>query len=471
MDLTGLTARIIAQKIRENKLTPLTLVEHYLERIERLNPSINALRFVNKKQALKLARERTAEAKNGQIRGRLHGLVFCVKDHIDVEGLPRSEGSPGTVKDRSDSSASVVSRLFHEGAICIGKSNMAELGKSYTTQNPLYGRTNNPFDLEYSPGGSSGGDAAAVAAGFADFAISSDAGGSIRLPANFCGLFGLYNTPGVISNAGLTSYSHTTSLLFRSLGPITKSLEDLALINQVITGFDPAYPFSIPLNTQLHETENFPRKFAYFTSLNGVPCEKDINVSIDNCVKLLESKGYQAEEYCPSIFAETLETYVILGAQADLILSDLNAEAGLKTEAEGPAMQTLRKRISEELPSLTTETLMLAWHSISKLRYQTIPLFQKYAFILSPVAAISATKHGVSKFSLLGKERRSEEVFQFASAANVLGLPALAFPTGKTSQGLPTGLQLIGPRFSERRMISVLRSIEMVGRNGPPPLN
>jgi len=470
MDLSSFTARTIAQKIRENKLSPLTLVQYYLERIERLNPALNALCFVNKDEALKLARDRAAEAKSGAIRGRLHGLVFVVKDHIDVAGLPRSEGSYNTFQDCSNRSSSVISRLQEEGAICIGKSNMAELGKSYTTQNPIHGRTNNPFNQDYSPGGSSGGDAAAIAAGFADFAIASDSGGSIRMPANFCGLFGLYSTPGLVSNAGLTSYSHTASQLFRSLGPITKSLEDLALINQVIAGFDPADPFSMPGDTKLEAPEQYPKKFAYFTSLNGISCEEEIKSSLQSCVKLFESQGYEAEEHSPSVFAEAFESFIILGAQADLMLSDLTArlEGKLLEDREGAPLQILRKRINEELPPLTAERLLWVWKTVSRLRYESARLFENYAFILSPVAAVSALKHGVAKFSLFGVEKKSEEVFQFASAANVLGLPAIAFPTGQTNEGLPIGLQLMGPRFSEKRIISILRSAGIVERQVRP---
>lgn len=457
------SARSAALEIRSGALKPEALLEFHLSQIDRLNPRINALRYINRAESMKLAEQRSKEAKAGKILGRAHGVVFTAKDSIDVAGLPRSDGSLVGAVDAAANNASIVDKLMREGAICIGKTNMAEYGKSYFTENPLFGITNNPFNILFSPGGSGGGDAAAVASLFGYFGLGADAGGSIRIPANFCGLFGLHPTRGAISSGSLTRFSHTTSQLFRGLGPITRTLDDLELLWSLLSGFDSKDPYSIS-RAPGSETKR-KKRFAFFTELNGASCDVEIAAALCETNARLEEVGYRGEEYLPSPWKFCKEPFIILAAQAALMVEDaVSKKDGYPRDLtkEGTSMKQLRARIAKELPPLTAERVLDAWYTVDKLRHEVAPVFEKYDFILSPVTATLPPKHGATSFEVNNRSLQSQDVFQFASAVNVLGLPAISFPTGLSKAGLPIGLQLIGPRLSEVFLLEVLREAEFL---------
>ena len=229
MSVKNLDIRHLKQDLRAKKLSVSQIYQEHLALIKKSNSTIKALTYTNE-QLDSTAVLLDSEIQKNKSRGRLHGIFFCAKDHIDVENYPASKGNKFTAIKKSDHSANVIKRLLAEGALCIGKSNMSEYGRSYHSLNPDFGLTLNPLDNNYSAGGSSGGDAAAVAAGFCSFAIGSDTGGSVRIPANFCGLYSLYPTIGTVSQAGMSYYPHSVSALTRSVGPICKSLADLELI-------------------------------------------------------------------------------------------------------------------------------------------------------------------------------------------------------------------------------------------------
>src|SRR4051794_10668245 len=227
-ELVSASAMELARRIRAREVSALGVVQAYLERIVAVNPQINALVQITADQALDAARAADTALARSEIRGPLHGVPFTVKDVVEVAGVVSAAGLSERADFRPTADAVVVTRLRAAGAILLGKTNCPPGGGGGFTDNPVYGRTNNPYQLAYSPGGSSGGEAAAVAAGMSPLGVGSDSGGSIRLPAHFCGVAGLKPTNGRIPNTGV--FNHPGGLFSdprTQIGPLARSVEDL----------------------------------------------------------------------------------------------------------------------------------------------------------------------------------------------------------------------------------------------------
>jgi amidase len=459
-DFSKLSALQTAHQIKSGKISSTDILEFHLAQIDKHNKNFNALSYVAKENAIKQINQLDKEAKSKKFRGRLHGLCFTAKDNIPVTGLPRSDGNPQTFEQQANNNSALVEKLIYEGAVCIGKANMAEYGKSYYSDNPIYGKSHNPFKKDHSPGGSGGGDAAALCLNFSQFGLGADSGGSIRVPANFCGQFALYPTRGVFSTSGLRQIEHTVYSLLHCPGILSKSIEDLELLFSVLKGYDSSDPNSVPHQDFYTYSTNKTGQFAYFSCLNGVKVDSEIKSSLEQCVESLERRGLKAKEITPPAFAEAYEIFIILAGQTGLTIEDKIASISGNPRdltKEGVLMQNLRKRLSTELPPLSVETLLLAWWRVSSLRKSITSFFNDYDFVLSPVSATQPPQYYTSEYIIDGSSYQSQQVFQFASSVNVLGLPAVAFPTTLSNKGFPLGLQLIGPRFSERFLMNTLQ--------------
>lgn len=459
IDFTRLSAQKAAQHIRTGKVDARELLEFHLEAIRKNNSKVNALCHVSEKTSRDMINKLHEETKAGKFRGRLHGLAYSAKDVIPVSGMPRSDGNPQTVESSSKTNSALIEKLSAEGAVCIGKANMAEYGKSYYTDNPVYGRTNNPFDITRSPGGSGGGDSAALALDFCQFGVGADSGGSIRVPGNFCGQFALYPTHGLFSNAGMPHLEHTIYTLFRCPGVLSKTIDDLEILFSILKGFDPIDENSVP-DLIFTQTSSEKKRYAFFNTLNGVKADNEICSSLNECIKTLEAKGYTGKEIAPSACAGAYEIFIILAGQAALAAEDMIATMSANPRdlsKEGKILKNLRKRLGTELPPLSAETVLKAWWRVASLRKEIHTFFSDYDFIICPVSATQPPLHETSDYKVNGQSFQSQQVFQFASCVNVLGLPAVSFPTKLSSTKLPLGLQIIGPRFSERYLMSIVR--------------
>ena len=457
--MTSLSVRKLVDQMRRGEISSLELIESTLRQIELWNPRINALRFVNTAAARAAAAQKDALIKNGVSLGRLHGVPFCAKDHINIAGLPRSEGTNLYAIDSAKSSAAMIEVLEAEGAICIGKSNMAEYGKSYYTDNAAFGRSTNPFNAAHTCGGSGGADAAAIACGMAAFGLGADSGGSLRVPANFCGQFGIHPTHGTITSYGLLNPTSSIAAITRVFGPLATSLDDLELLWRILAGYDARDPYSVA-----HPNISPARKgrFLFFDSINGVRCDPEIQASLFECARKFEECGFRADQGAPAPFAAAIEIFILLAGQAALISEDVAAAARKQPrdpQVEGPLMLDLRSRLAARLAPLKLESFFLAWQRCDELRREVTRVFENYDFVLSPVAASLPMPHGTARFQIDGQELESHQVFQYSSCVNLLDLPAIAFPTKLSKSGLPLGLQVIGPRFGEAGLFSALRQV------------
>jgi amidase len=467
-DISKLSGRALAALLRAGQVDPTEIAKFHLSRVDAHNASLNAVRWIDRAQFLADAVTLREKIARGEPLGRVSGMVLTVKDSIHVKGMPRSDGSiQGLLRQGGDLpsqlSAATVQRLQIEDGLVLGKANMAEMGRSYFTENPRFGRTVNPFNPERSPGGSGGGDAAAIAVGMAKGGVGADSGGSIRVPANFCGVFGLYPTPGVIPTLGMSGLNHTTRALLRNHGPLAAHLEDLELLFELMCSYVPSDPTSVPFPLQVRAPGT--KKFLWYSGMPGIEAHHEIRSSLLEVVRSLQLLGFHGEERVPSCVSGALEPFVIIAGQAALVIDDARATAeGVPNDPtkEGPLMQRLRDRIAQFLPPLTSEKLLMSWYELNRLRYEAASLFTEYDFILSPVTATLPPPHNAPSYDIDGQTVPSEQVFRFASAVNVLGVPAIAFPTVKSREGLPIGLQLIGPRFSDRMLCQVVRELGFV---------
>src|SRR5947208_11740705 len=280
-DLTFLPAVQMAEQIRHRKISPVELVEAHLRKIKKLNPVLNAFVQVDAEGAFRQAREAEVAVRRGAKLGALHGVPVSIKSSIEVAGFRCEAGTKlrqGTVASQD---APLVSRLRDAGAIILGTTNTPELLMAWETDNLLYGRTNNPWDLTRTPGGSSGGEAAAIASGMSAAGVGSDGGGSIRVPSHFSGICGLKPTPGRIPSTGHFPVSAGPFALLGVVGPMARTVADVQLLFEVLSGPDDGDPCSAPVPLQKVRREALQRIcIGYFEDDGRTPVTPETRTAI-----------------------------------------------------------------------------------------------------------------------------------------------------------------------------------------------
>ena len=442
--------RILRKLIKLRQINKKSLIRLSINKIEDENKKINALRYVAKDSL-----------KSKILNGKLSGIPFSVKDNINVLNMPRSDGTALTNIDNSSFSSHIVDLILNEGGICVGKSNMSELGKSYFTENKAFGRTENPFKAGYTAGGSSGGDGAAVASNFCKFGIAGDLGGSVRVPANFCGLFGFIPTNNTVSDYLINGSTVFVARLFRSLGILAQSIDDLEYLYPIISQLNAKDPFQF--NSNKPQLNIQPNKFIYYSNIGNYECSDEIKIELENTVKAFKMHGLKGVEYTPDFFLEALQPFFILAGQATLFMEDLFYKSkGLSDEFNDiNTVKSLKRLINKKLPELSLPSLMQSLNKVYELRIKFYEIFNKFDFILSPVAAVSPPLHCSNiknNYIKVNKNiYQSYEAFVFSIIFNVFGAPCIAFPTSINHLGLPLGLQITGNRFSEKMLFSILK--------------
>lgn len=475
MNLANLSTSEILSKFETHELNSKELVEYYLSRIEKLNPEYNVFLFVrNKQELLEEAEKKDSERKKGTQK-RLLGIPFAIKDSFMAIGTPTTAGDKYLEKTMSEYNATVVEKLLDEGAILIGKTNMDSWGFGSSTENSSYGVTRNPFNKECVAGGSSGGSAAAVALDMCAFAIGEDTGGSIRNPASYCGVYGLKPTFGRISRYGCIAYASSLD----TVGPIARHPRDLELLFQILEGEDEKDMTYV--NYKKHKiSTNSKKTFAY--SMDFIP--EDLNedtkrIYLDTIEKF-KSLGYKAVEFKFSSFDFVIPTYYITAmSEASTNLSRYQGtrygefyeelkdkkfeDLGIKTwedlftKARSSGFSKEAKRRVLLGAFVLSEGYFDAYYKkAQKIRnyiYEEInQILSETDFILSPVTPSSALKIG-SKISN-PVEIYLEDVYTVT--ANLAGIPALAFPAGKDKNNMPIGMQIMGNKGHDEKLIEII---------------
>jgi len=460
-----MTIREAAASLRTRRISSLELTRAALDRIARCDHRLRAFITVTAEEALAAARRADEELAQGHDRGPLHGIPIAVKDVFATRGIRTTCGSKIFADYVPDFDAAVVERLRAAGAVLVGKTNLHELAYGITSSNPHYGAVRNPRDPDRVPGGSSGGSAAAVAAGMVFMAMGSDTGGSIRIPAAWCGVVGLKPTFGRVSRYGMLPLDFTLD----HAGPLTRSVHDAALVLNALAGFDPrddtssrhpAEDYVPPEDPSLDGIRiGLPENF-YFTRVAPGVAE-----AVRKAAQRAEQAGAGVVPVrVPDVAAMNQISRIILLAEAAAVMQ--------------PYMER-RNEIGEDVRLLLEQGLLLsatdyihAQRLRRLMREEYRKVWRQVHCLLTPTMPVSAPRLGQTQLHWDdGAEDLRPGATRFVRAINMFGWPALSLPCGLDAQGLPLGAQIIGPPFAEARILRVAAALEArLPRLAPPEL-
>ena len=466
-ELAWKTIEQVAPLVAARQVSPRELVEALLARVDEDGTRLNAFITVDADGARDAAARAEAEIVSGRYRGPLHGVPVALKDNIETAGLRTTAGSRILAGFIPSHDATVVRRLRRAGAIVIGKTNMSEFAYGATNNNPHYGTTRNPWDLSRITGGSSGGSAAAVAAGCAYAALGTDTGGSIRIPAALCGVMGLKPTFGRVSCQGIVPlvprYDH--------VGPIARSAADLAIVMRAIAGRDvrdestckavvPDWP------RQLRERPRAfvlgrPREF-FFERL-----APDVAAAVDDAVRSFERAGNRIREVrLPEL--EAAATRCTAYALASAVME--HRRMGFFPSRAMEYGDDVRRRL-EEGARVRADDYAAADAAKRVIDAEFEAALKGVDAIVAPTTPVAATGIGESDVTLHGQtETVRNALIRLNRPANVAGLPAVTVPCGRTRDGLPIGLQIITPLLAEARALQIAQLyVQIRGEDWAPP--
>ncbi len=474
MNIVDMTAVQLSAAIKEGKTTAVEAVEAVLARIEKAEKNYNCYVTVDRDGALAQAKAVQAKIEAGELAGPLAGVPVAVKDNICTEGLRTTCSSKMLHHFVPAYSAEAVRNLQRAGAVILGKTNMDEFAMGSTTETSAYGPTRNPRNTEHVPGGSSGGSAAAVAAGECVYAIGSDTGGSIRQPAAYCGVVGMKPTYGTVSRYGLIAYGSSLD----QIGPLTKDVADCAAVLEALASHDPKDSTSVS-----REDTNFTASLMdHVEGLRiGIPndylgegLDSEVRAAVLQAAEVLEKRGAVVERFDLSLVEYAVPAYyTIAAAEASSNLERFDGiKYGYRAEACEGLHNMYKKSRSEGFGEEVKRRIMLGSFVLSSGYYDAYYLkalkvkalikkafdtaFEKYDLILGPVAPTTAPKLGESLTDPI--QMYLGDIYTIA--VNLAGLPGISIPCGVDSRGLPIGLQLIGDCFQEKKLFRAAYTYE-----------
>lgn len=466
MDWTFLSAVEIARQVAEGRLSACELVRAHLARIEALQPKLNAFAHVDREGALAAARAADVASQRGEPRGPLHGVPLSIKSSLDVGGWPCETGTRLRAGHVASADAPLVARLRQAGAILLGNSNVPELLMAYETDSPLYGRTCNPWDLAHTPGGSSGGEAAAIAAGCSAGGVGSDGGGSIRVPAHFTGICGLKPTPGRIPATGHFPECTGPFAQLGVVGPMARTIADVELLAEVMSGSDDGDVRSAPLDWRRVSDEEARRLRVGFFEDDGIePVTAETRAAVQAAAKALEAQGYVVEPFRPEGLEAIRESWwFFFGRCGALVIRPLF------DSRESDMAPTTRKYLAgaAAAPPPSGADILNAWLARDGLTLALRRQMQRFPILLCPVASGPAFRHGEGNFGAPGVNYL--DAMRYCQWFNLTGNPAAVVPAGRSREGLPIGVQVVARHHREEEALAVARAIERVtgGFRRPP---
>jgi Asp-tRNA(Asn)/Glu-tRNA(Gln) amidotransferase A subunit family amidase len=439
--------------IRSRAASPGEVVEAHLRRIEQINPGLNAV-VTLAEDALECARQAEAQPRDSL----LHGLPITIKDTIDTAGLLTTAGSKARANHVPRDDAPAVARLKAAGAIVLGKTNTPEMAIPYETNNEVFGRTNNPHARQRTCGGSSGGEAAAIAACLSPAGIGSDLSGSIRVPAHFCGIAGLKPTAGRVPMEGHTPAATGPLSLGACIGPMARSVEDLALLFRVLA--DPTqFEISVHSQSLLPDPGELRGLHVAWYADDGVaPVSAEIREAVATAAQALADAGLHVTEARPPGVSRGSHLWVELFASA--AQDEIVAQYQGREDKAGPQVAELLRRVRDTDKIGMAERLDGVVLEREKLREDLVTWMKTTPLILAPVGATTAFEHGAERVEIENQSISIFRAFSYSQTFNVFGLPSLAVPVARTDSGLPIGVQVIGAPFDERMVLGAGRLIE-----------
>jgi Asp-tRNA(Asn)/Glu-tRNA(Gln) amidotransferase A subunit family amidase len=461
-DLTFLSAISMARQVREKKISPVELVCAHLEKIERLNPRLNAFVHVDHGRVREAARAAEAALLSGKLNkdklGPLHGVPVSVKSSLEVAGFRSESGTRLRAGFVAKQDAPLVARLRNAGAIVLGVTNTPELLMAWETDNLLYGRTNSPWDLERTPGGSSGGEAAAIAAGMSAGGVGSDGGGSIRVPAHFSGICGLKPTPGRVPSTGHFPASGGPFALIGVVGPMARTVADVSALFEIMQGPDDGDPCAAPVPLRWPSEEEIRKlRIGYFEDDGRTPVSSETRGAVRTAAEALRHAGFQVEPFRPEGLEEARQLWKKFFVKvAGMLIRPMFH--GREQDVSPILSQFLEWSGAE--PELTGESLLDAWIRRDALRTEFLVQMRKYPILLCPAAAIPAFRHGERSWMVDGKRVNYLDAWSYTEWFNLLGNPAAVVPVSRSAEGLPIGIQIVGRPWEEERVLALAAALE-----------
>jgi len=468
-ELLQISATKMAAMIGAREISAVELVEAHLARIEELNPKLNA--FVDVRAAAALAEARAAEKAviDGDELGPMHGVPISIKSCIDVAGLKCEAGSKLRANNIPKADAVLVQRLKAAGAIVLGVTNTPEFLMAWETDNLLYGRTNNPWDLARTPGGSSGGEAAAIAAGISAGGVGSDGGGSVRVPAHYTGICALKPTPGRIPATGHFPSGAGPFAWLGQVGPMARHVEDLHLMLGVMSGDDPGDPVSVPVPlVEADPAELRELRIGYCEDDGEHPVSPETHDAVRQAAKALGDQGFTVEPFRPGHLKRVHELWQDVFVRMTAMLFGPMLKGN--EHRISPILADMRK-LQSQLPAFTSESLLTSIMERDIVREAVLRQMEQYPVWLLPVAPGPAFKHGEIGWTGENHVATFVDTFPYTQWFNLLGCPAAVVPVTKSKEGLPIGVQIAGRPWDEAIVLAVARAIEEAFGYIPPPLS
>lgn len=448
------SASELVQLIRKKELSSTEVTQAFLERIHQVNSELNAVVQLDEASALKAAKHADDTLQSKGELGPLHGLPITIKDLIDIKGFKCSYGSKAYANHHVEREATCIKKLRDAGAVIMGLTNTPELATALEADNLVYGATNNPYDLSLSSGGSSGGEAAIIAAAGSPFGLGSDGGGSIRVPAHYCGIAGHKPTQGLVSRAGISLPFFGAGCLspFGTLGPMARFVDDLILTLPILSGVDVYDPTTIPVSLQDPKSVDLSRlKVAYYTNDGGVMPTKDIQDVVKEAAQFFASCGAEVVEDRPEgierAYELHFEVFFLVGDEGKSVKDFLKT---LPAHDVSPLRRQFEQQASE--CNLSISELGARFKEMAILRGNVYRFLNEYDLIICPPCATAAKPHG--------KWLTEVKDFTYAMIYNNTGSPSTVVRCGMSQNGLPIGVQLVSNLWRDHISLAAAKALE-----------
>ena len=453
------------EMLRSREISIPELAEAHIVQIERLNPSLNAFADFDAERVRAEARRLQASRER---QGPLYGLPVTVKSSIATAGFRCEIGSLIQKGNVPEEDAVVVGRLRAAGALILGTTNCPEFLMAYETANLLHGQTRNPWDLERSPGGSSGGESAAIAAGLSAAGLGSDSGGSVRVPAHFTGICSLKPTPGRIPGRGHLPPCVGPFSILGAIGPMARTITDVSLLFRTLSGQDPDDPVSPPVSLREPTLDELrTRRIGFFEDDGLTPVTPETRAAVQAAAEALRHAGFRVEPFRP----DTLELLRKLWWKFFVQCGAMFYEPTIR--GKHAQLSPIFKEflgIAASVPPLTATELLEAWAELDLLRSKSLSAMREYPVLLCPVASIPAFRHGERGWDVEGRLVEYLDAVRYTQWFNALACPAAVVPVGQSPESLPIGVQIVARPFEDEIALGVAAVVDDAFGYRPPPM-
>jgi aspartyl-tRNA(Asn)/glutamyl-tRNA(Gln) amidotransferase subunit A len=458
-DIVRYDASRLAELIRTRKISPVEVVQAHLDRIEAVDPKVNAIVTVAS-DAIERAKAAEAAILAGDELGPLHGVPFTAKDSIDTAGVMTQRGSPIFRGRIPEADATGVARLKAAGAILLAKTNLPEFSYWIESDNLLTGRSNNPWALDRTPGGSSGGESAAIAAGMSPLGLGTDLAISIRGPAAQTGIVGLKATHGRVPMTGIWPRAPRR---FWHVGPMARSIRDLALAYSQLAGPDGLDGFAtrtVLFDIGVGSSPDRPLRVGWLVEPGFGPIDPEVTATVQAAAEALEGVGCVVE----SVRIPALERDFAVDVFNRLHVMEMKPVFAEATAGHGPDEIYAMARTMLGLPDTSMRDYIEAEQAAERLRDGFAAYFQEYDALVTPVLPVPAHKHGISELTVNGKTVDLTYLQGATVPLNITGLPGLSMRFGTSTEGLPINVQLVGSWMAES---TILHLASLLDRASP----